>query len=208
MPASGANRWRAKTRNADMPPVLSAMIPARGSSARSSQSERYWFWRECFRRNRRLPCGTYFRNPRFPPRPFSAEGCTLLVKLHSSRPMTPPRSHRYPECAIPAGFRQSAGAATTPTRRGASGVSTWSAVNISRHTAILAGRRFMLSVASSRRARQLPARYLDSQPHMSRHTPFVDEDTLIWVKVDICRLESSQREKCRTRGVTSALSSL
>ncbi len=132
------------------------------------------------------PAGTYFRNPEgFRHGPFSTEGCVLLVKLHQFQTDdTQPRCHRYPQRAVPAGFRQSAGAAATPTRREQVALVRWPAgEHFQTHSHFGGEEIYVISGELKDEHGSYPQGTWIRSPHMSRHAPFVDEDTLIWVKV-------------------------
>jgi anti-sigma factor ChrR (cupin superfamily) len=132
------------------------------------------------------PAGTYLRNPEgFSHSPFSEEGCIILVKLHQFQP----DDHQH--VVIDTNH--------TPWSSGIGGLQV---MPLQQHgtesTALVkwpAGERFqphrhyggeeiyVLSGTFKDEQGIYPAGTWIRSPHLSSHYPFVDEDTLIWVKV-------------------------
>lgn len=132
------------------------------------------------------PAGTYFRNPEgFRHAPFSEEGCVLLVKLHQFqqddtahvvidtnntpfRPgsgqleVLPLHQHKAEQVAL---VRWPAGARFQP------------------HTHMGGEEIYVLSGELRDENGAYPAGTWLRSPHLSKHQPLVEEDTLIWVKV-------------------------
>lgn len=132
------------------------------------------------------PAGTYFRNPEgFRHAPFSEEGCVLLVKLHqfqsddtehvvidttkaAFRPgqnnlqVLPLHEHGSEQVALvkwPAGERFQA------------------------HRHVGGEEIYVISGEFKDEHGSYPAGTWIRSPHMSEHFPFVEQETLIWVKV-------------------------
>lgn len=131
------------------------------------------------------PAGWYLRNPPGSGHaPFSAEGCTLLVKLHqfSGRDLTPVRINTH----------------TTPWLPGIGGLEVMPLHEFEHeHVALVkwpAGEHFqphrhfggeeifVLSGEFRDEHGRYPAGTWMRSPHMSQHHPFVEEETVIWVK--------------------------
>ena len=132
------------------------------------------------------PAGTYFRNPDgFRHAPFSNEGCVLLVKLHQFQPddtqhividtnretfrpgsgnlqVLPLHQHKTEQVALvrwPAGERFQA------------------------HSHFGGEEIYVISGELRDEHGSYPQGTWIRSPHLSEHFPFVEEDTLIWVKV-------------------------
>ena len=132
------------------------------------------------------PAGTYFRNPEgFRHAPFSNEGCVLLVKLHQFQPddtqhividtnrepfrpgsgnlqVLPLHQHKTEQVALvrwPAGERFQA------------------------HRHFGGEEIYVISGELRDEHGSYPQGTWIRSPHLSEHFPFVEEDTLIWVKV-------------------------
>lgn len=132
------------------------------------------------------PAGTYFRNPEgFVHAPFSKEGCLLLVKLHQLQP------HDNQHIIIN----------THKTRwlPGQGNLQVMPLHNFEGESTALvkwpAGERFLphkhfggeeiyvISGEFKDEHGSYPAGSWLRSPHMSQHHPYVEEETLIWVKV-------------------------
>lgn len=131
------------------------------------------------------PAGSYLRNPPGSGHaPFSEEGCTLLVKLHqfSERDLTPVRINTR----------------TAPWLPGIGGLQVmplhefehehvalvkWPArERFQPHRHFGGEEIFVLSGEFRDEHGRYPAGTWMRSPHMSQHHPFVDEETVIWVK--------------------------
>jgi len=132
------------------------------------------------------PAGTYFRNPEgFHHAPFSEEGCVILVKLHQFQ-----ADDRQRVCI------DTNSAAWLP---GHGNLQVLSLHNFNGESVALvrwpAGERFQSHVhPGGEEIYVISGELIDEQgrypagtwirnPHMSRHHPYVEQDTLIWVKV-------------------------
>lgn len=132
------------------------------------------------------PAGTYFRNPEgFRHAPFSEEGCVLLVKLHQFQ--AGDTEHRVVD---------------TQTAAFSSGIGKLEVLSLHQYEAEQvalvrwpAGEKFqphrhvggeeiyVISGEFKDEFGSYPAGTWIRSPHMSEHLPFVEVDTLIWVKV-------------------------
>ena len=132
------------------------------------------------------PAGTYFRNPEgFRHAPFSAEGCVLLVKLHQFQ--SDDTRHIVIDTHS-AQFRPGSGnLQVLPLHQhGAEQVALvrWPAGERFQAHSHLGGEEiYVISGELRDEHGSYPQGTWIRSPHMSRHFPFVDEDTLIWVKV-------------------------
>jgi len=132
------------------------------------------------------PAGTYFRNPEgFHHAPFSEEGCVILVKLHQFQ------ADDHQRVCI-----DTNSAAWLP---GHGNLQVLPLHNFNGESVALvrwpAGERFQSHVhPGGEEIYVISGELIDEQgrypagtwlrsPHMSRHHPFVEQDTLIWVKV-------------------------
>lgn len=132
------------------------------------------------------PAGTYFRNPEgFRHAPFSEEGCTLLVKLHQFQASD--NAHVVIDTN------------TTPWQPGIGNLQVmplhahqgeqvalvkWPAGEVFQpHTHVGGEEIFVLSGSFIDEHGRYPAGTWIRSPHLSKHTPRVEEDTIIWVKV-------------------------
>jgi anti-sigma factor ChrR (cupin superfamily) len=130
--------------------------------------------------------GTYLRNPPGSGHsPFSREGCTLLVKLDQFAPddTTPVRIDTRRARWLPG----QGGLQVMPLHdfRGehAALVKWPGGERFQPHTHVGGEEIFVLSGEFRDEFGRYPAGTWLRSPHMSRHHPFVDEETLIWVKV-------------------------
>jgi anti-sigma factor ChrR (cupin superfamily) len=129
--------------------------------------------------------GTYFRNPEgFRHAPFSEEGCVLLVKLHQFQPGD--AAHVVIDTN------------TTPWQPGHGGLEVmslhahagehvalvrWPAnEKFQRHTHVGGEEIYVISGEFIDEYGRYPAGTWIRSPHMSAHNPWVEEETLIWVK--------------------------
>ncbi|ARD46222.1 cupin domain-containing protein [Colwellia sp. PAMC 21821] len=132
-----------------------------------------------------FPAGSYFRNPKgFVHAPFSVNGCELLVKLHQMSPLDNQRI-----CIDTNQQKWQAGYGNLKVKP---------LHNFETESVALvfwpAGEKFILHshfsgeeiyVISGELIDELgryPAGSWIRSPHLSQHQPFVEEDTLIWVK--------------------------
>lgn len=131
------------------------------------------------------PAGTYFRNPEgFRHAPFSTEGCVILVKLHQFQPDD--NAHICID---------------TNTAQWLSGQGRLDVLPLhdfnGEHVALVrwpAGERFQPHVhMGGEEIYVISGEFIDEQgrypagtwirsPHLSRHNPYVEQETLIWVK--------------------------
>jgi anti-sigma factor ChrR (cupin superfamily) len=132
------------------------------------------------------PAGTYFRNPEgFLHAPFSEEGCEILVKLHQFK--SNDNSHVCIDTNT-ADWQQGNGNLQVLPLHDFEGES----VALVRWPA---GERFQSHVhAGGEEIYVISGEFIDEHgrypagtwirnPHMSRHDPYVEQETLIWVKV-------------------------
>ena len=132
------------------------------------------------------PAGTYFRNPEgFRHAPFSVEGCELLVKLHQFQADDTEHvvidTHSTP-------FRPGAGKLQVLPRHthGSEQVALvrWPAgEHFQAHSHFAGEEIYVISGELKDEHGSYPKGTWIRSPHLSKHTPFADEDTLIWVKV-------------------------
>ncbi|ARN73012.1 cupin domain-containing protein [Oceanicoccus sagamiensis] len=130
--------------------------------------------------------GTYFRNPEgFRHAPFSEEGCVILVKLHQFQ--TDDDKHVVIDTK------------TTPWSPGNGGLQVMSLHQFGTEQVALvkwpAGERFQPHThMGGEEIYVISGEFIDEQgrypagtwirsPHLSRHNPYVEEETVIWVKV-------------------------
>ncbi len=132
------------------------------------------------------PAGTYFRNPiGFRHAPFSSEGCELFVKLHQFQPAD--EAHIVVDTRA-AEFRPGQGRLEVLPlhNHGAEQVALvrWPAgESFIEHSHFGGEEIFVISGELRDEAGHYPAGTWLRSPHLSRHHPYADEDTLIWVKV-------------------------
>tara|TARA_R110000737_G_scaffold346264_1_gene375831 strand:- start:1345 stop:1998 length:654 start_codon:yes stop_codon:yes gene_type:complete len=132
-----------------------------------------------------FPAGCYFRNPKgFIHAPYSTNGCELLVKLHQISPLD--------------GQRVTIDTNQQPWQSGYGNLKVKPLHQFETESVALvfwpAGERFILHshfrgeeiyVISGELIDELgryPAGTWIRSPHLSQHHPFVEQDTLIWVK--------------------------
>ena len=132
------------------------------------------------------PAGNYFRNPEgFRHAPFSVEGCVLLVKLHQFQ--TDDMEHVVIDThATP--FQAGAGNLQVLPLHTHGGEQValvrWPAgERFQAHTHFSGEEIYVISGELRDENGRYPQGTWIRSPHMSQHHPFVEEDTLIWVKV-------------------------
>jgi anti-sigma factor ChrR (cupin superfamily) len=132
------------------------------------------------------PAGTYFRNPEgFRHAPFSIEGCVLLVKLHQFQ--TDDTEHVVIDThATP--FQAGAGnLQVLPLHTHGSeqvALVRWpTGERFQAHTHFSGEEIYVISGELRDENGRYPQGTWIRSPHMSQHHPFVEEDTLVWVKV-------------------------
>ncbi|TDG13399.1 cupin [Seongchinamella unica] len=132
------------------------------------------------------PAGTYFRNPQgFRHAPFSEEGCVILVKLHQFQDGD--REHVVVD-STSAEWRPGLGRLQVLPLHEYQGESTalvrWPAgEQFQRHSHFGGEEIFVISGELRDEHGIYPAGSWLRSPHLSEHTPWVDEESLIWVKV-------------------------
>jgi len=132
------------------------------------------------------PAGTYFRNPEgFRHAPFSTQGCVLLVKLHQFQTDD---THHVVIDTHSAPFRPGSGKLQVlPLHQHGSeqvALVRWPAgERFQAHSHFGGEEIYVISGELRDEHASYPQGTWIRSPHMSRHFPFVDEDTLIWVKV-------------------------
>lgn len=130
--------------------------------------------------------GTYFRNPEgFRHAPFSAEGCVILVKLHQFQ-----ADDRAKVCINTHSAQWQAGHGNLEVlplhNHGSESVALvkWPAGEVFQEHSHFAGEEiYVISGEFIDEHGRYPAGSWIRSPHLSRHHPRVEEDTLIWVKV-------------------------
>lgn len=132
------------------------------------------------------PAGTYFRNPEgFRHAPFSEEGCVLLVKLHQFQ--TSDTQHVVIDTTKAAFQPGQNNLQVLPLHaHGAEQVALvkWPAGESFQAHRHLGGEEiYVISGEFKDEHGSYPAGTWIRSPHMSEHFPFVEQETLIWVKV-------------------------
>ena len=132
------------------------------------------------------PAGTYFRNPPgFRHSPFSEHGCVILVKLHQFQD----GDHAHITMDTNAGEWQigQGNLKVLPLHEyGSESVALvhWPAgEKFHRHVHTGGEEIFVIRGEFIDEYGRYPAGTWIRKPHMSQHTPYVEEETLIWVKV-------------------------
>ena len=132
------------------------------------------------------PAGTYFRNPEgFRHAPFSEEGCVILVKLHQFQ------EDDHEHVVIDTGsaeFQPGQGNLTVlPLHQHGSeqvALVRWPAGERFQEHSHMGGEEiYVISGEFKDENGSYPAGTWIRSPHLSRHHPYVEVDTLIWVKV-------------------------
>lgn len=132
------------------------------------------------------PAGTYFRNPEgFRHAPFSEQGCVILVKLHQFQPGDD--AHVVIDTNTEP-FRPGAGGLTVlPLHQHGSeqvALVRWPAgEHFQPHTHFGGEEIYVISGELVDEHGRYPAGTWLRSPHASRHCPYAEEPTLIWVKV-------------------------
>jgi anti-sigma factor ChrR (cupin superfamily) len=132
------------------------------------------------------PAGTYFRNPEgFRHAPFSVEGCVLLVKLHQFQ--ADDTEHVVIDTQT-APFQPGAGnLQVLPLHNHGSeqvALVRWPAgERFQAHTHFSGEEIYVISGEFKDEHGSYPKGSWIRSPHLSKHHPFVEQDTLIWVKV-------------------------
>ncbi len=132
------------------------------------------------------PAGTYFRNPEgFRHAPFSEQGCVLLVKLHQFQPDD--RSHVQIDTNSAAWLPGEGNLQVLPLHEfGTESVALvkWPAgERFHAHSHFGGEENYIISGELIDEYGRYPAGSWIRSPHLSRHQPYVEQDTLIWVKV-------------------------
>jgi anti-sigma factor ChrR (cupin superfamily) len=132
------------------------------------------------------PAGTYLRNPEgFSHAPFSKQGCKLLVKLHQFQPDDANRIHV--DTHRSEWFKGQGQLKVLPLHehKGESvALVHWPAgEHFLPHVHAGGEEIFVISGEFIDEFGRYPAGTWIRSPHMSRHNPYVEQDTLIWVKV-------------------------
>jgi anti-sigma factor ChrR (cupin superfamily) len=132
------------------------------------------------------PAGTYIRNPEgFRHAPFSVEGCVLLVKLHQFQ--ADDTAHVVIDTQT-APFQPGAGnLQVLPLHTHGSeqvALVRWPAgERFQAHTHFSGEEIYVISGEFKDEHGSYPKGSWIRSPHLSKHHPFVEQDTLIWVKV-------------------------
>ncbi len=132
------------------------------------------------------PAGTYFRNPEgFRHAPFSKEGCVLLVKLHQFQ--EDDGAHVVID-TFNAPFQPGAGnLQVLPLHQHGSeqvALVRWPAGERFQDHSHFGGEEiYVISGEFLDEDGRYPAGTWIRSPHLSRHFPYVEQETLIWVKV-------------------------
>lgn len=132
------------------------------------------------------PAGTYFRNPEgFRHAPFSKEGCVLLVKLHQFQ--DDDAAHVVVD-TYRATFQPGAGKLQVlPLHQHGSeqvALVRWPAGERFQDHSHFGGEEiYVISGEFLDEDGRYPAGTWIRSPHLSRHFPYVEQETLIWVKV-------------------------
>jgi len=132
------------------------------------------------------PAGTYLRNPEgFRHAPFSKEGCVILVKLYQFQPTDGAKVCIDTNTAV---WRAGIGGLSVlplHEHRGESvALVRWPAgEHFQPHVHMGGEEIFVISGEFCDEYGRYPAGSWIRSPHQSRHDPFVEVDTLIWVKV-------------------------
>jgi len=132
------------------------------------------------------PAGTYFRNPEgFRHAPFSKEGCVLLVKLHQFQ--DDDAAHVVID-TLNATFQPGAGnLQVLPLHQHGSeqvALVRWPAGERFQDHSHFGGEEiYVISGEFLDEDGRYPAGTWIRSPHLSKHFPYVEQETLIWVKV-------------------------
>ena len=132
------------------------------------------------------PAGTYFRNPEgFRHAPFSEEGCVLLVKLHQFQPDD--TDHVVIDTYNTLFQPGNGNLQVLPLHQHATeqvALVRWPAnEQFKAHTHFGGEEIYVISGEFKDELGSYPAGSWLRSPHLSEHCPFVERETLIWVKV-------------------------
>jgi len=130
--------------------------------------------------------GTYFRNPEgFSHSPFSNQGCEILVKLHQFP--TGDDEHVRIDTQSASWLMGQGNLKVLPLHQFETesvALVHWpKGEKFHRHVHVGGEEIFVIRGEFIDEHGRYPAGTWTRNPHMSEHTPFVEEDTLIWVKV-------------------------
>ena len=131
------------------------------------------------------PAGTYFRNPEgFRHTPFSKEGCTILVKLHQFQPDD--QQHVVIDTNKADWLPGHGGLEVMPLHQHKTesvALVKWPAgEKFKMHSHFGGEEIYVISGEFIDEYARYPAGTWIRSPHMSQHHPFVEKETLIWVK--------------------------
>ena len=131
------------------------------------------------------PAGTYFRNPEgFRHAPFSEEGCVLLVKLHQFQ--TSDDTHVVIDTGATPWLPGQGGLKVMPLHEHAGehvALVHWpDEEHFQRHTHVGGEEIFVISGEFIDEHGRYPAGTWIRSPHMSAHNPWVEQETVLWVK--------------------------
>ena len=129
--------------------------------------------------------GTYFRNPEgFRHAPFSEEGCVLLVKLHQFQ--TSDDAHVVIDTGATPWLPGQGGLKVMPLHEHAGehvALVHWPGEeHFQRHTHVGGEEIFVISGEFIDEHGRYPAGTWIRSPHMSAHNPWVEQETVLWVK--------------------------
>jgi anti-sigma factor ChrR (cupin superfamily) len=146
-----------------------------------------WCWKGIFSdETGDYHAGTYFRNPEgFRHAPFSAEGCVILVKLHQFQPGD--TAHVVLDTETSA-WRPGQGSLQVMPLHECQGESTalvrWPAgEQFQPHQHFGGEEIYVVSGEFIDEFGRYPAGTWMRSPHLSQHCPYVEQETVIWVKV-------------------------
>ncbi len=132
------------------------------------------------------PAGTYLRNPEgFRHAPFSREGCIILVKLHQFQNGD---NQKIRVDTLNGSWQQGYGNLEVLPLHSYEGEHTalvkWPKGEVFEHHSHFGGEEiYVMSGTFKDEHGSYPAGTWLRSPHLSKHHPFVDEETVIWVKI-------------------------
>jgi len=131
------------------------------------------------------PAGTYFRNPEgFRHAPFSEQGCVLLVKLHQFQ--SGDDKHVVLDTRATPWLPGHGGLKVMPLHEHAGehvALVHWPAdENFQRHTHVGGEEIYVISGEFIDEHGRYPAGSWIRSPHLSAHNPWVEQETVLWVK--------------------------
>ena len=131
------------------------------------------------------PAGTYFRNPEgFRHAPFSEQGCVLLVKLHQFQ--SGDDKHVVLDTRATPWLPGHGGLKVMPLHEHAGehvALVHWPAdENFQRHTHVGGEEIYVISGEFIDEHGRYPAGSWIRSPHQSAHNPWVEQETVLWVK--------------------------